>query len=66
MWQNHSIVSLHCFIFLVSDTGVMIVNILKLNKHIEICGKYCLALHLAEMEPDPDRQALDKDLGRVK
>ncbi len=46
--------SLHCFICLVSIMGVIIFNILEsILKFSD--RKYSLALHLVEMDPDPNR-----------
>jgi hypothetical protein len=56
--------SQHCLIFLVSVIGVTIFNILN-NKFKFSRHKYCLALHLVEMDtnpgPEPNQQAFDAD-----
>ncbi len=61
----HSSASLHCFIFLVIVTGLIILIIL--GSILKYSGKkYILAVHLAEMDTDPDRQALDANADSAK
>ncbi len=57
----HSSVSLHCFSFLVSVIGVIIYYIWTFFEILR--KKYSSALHLVEMDtdPDPGRQTLDED-----
>jgi hypothetical protein len=57
----HSCASLHCFIFLVSVTSVIIFTILDII--LKFSGNYSLAWYLVAMynDSDPDWQALDTD-----